>query len=76
MPTVMKEFLRTLEINQFMTDYVISPPEFEPLSEFITNEKPLDRPEGKKSVCVVKRIMSIPRASNYYKIIYRGFYSN
>ena len=46
MPTVMKEFLRTLEINQFMTDYVISPPEFEPLSEFIINEKPLDRPEG------------------------------
>ena len=46
-PTVMKEFIRTLEINQFMTDYVLTPPEFEPLSEFILNERPLERPEGK-----------------------------
>ena len=46
-PTVMKQFLRTLEINQFMTDYVVTPPEFEPLSEFIVNEQPLERPEGK-----------------------------
>ena len=45
-PTVLKDFLRTLEINQFMVDYVITPPTFEPLSEFITNEQPLDKPEG------------------------------
>ena len=62
MPTVMKEFLRTLEINQFMTDYVISPPEFEPLSEFIINEKPLDRPEGKKMFFLVTKIVSTTRA--------------
>ena len=45
-PTVFKDFLRTLEINQFMTDYVMMPPEFEPLSEFILNERPLDKPDG------------------------------
>ena len=43
----MKEFFRTLEINQFTTDYVVTAPNFEPLSEFILNERPLDKPEGK-----------------------------
>ena len=45
-PMVLKDFLRTLEINQFMGDYVVMPPEFEPLSEFILNERPLERPNG------------------------------
>ena len=48
LPNVMKDFLRTLEINQFMTDYVVMGPEYEPLSEFIVNEKALDRPDGKR----------------------------
>ena len=49
-PKVLKEFLRTLEINQFMTDYIVMGPEYEPLSEFIVNERALDRPDGKCSL--------------------------
>lgn len=45
-PTILKEFLRTLEINQFVSNYVVAPPEFEPLSEFVVNERPLERPDG------------------------------
>ena len=56
----MKEFIRTLEINQFMTDYVITPPEFEPLSEFILNERPLERPEGKYGTFVAFYTNKLP----------------
>ena len=41
-PKVLREFMRNLEINNFLDDYVVSRPTFEPLTELITNECPIE----------------------------------
>ena len=41
-PKVVKDFIRNLEINQFLDDHVVCCPIAEPRSELITNEHPLE----------------------------------
>ena len=50
----MKNFIRMLEVNQFMTDYVVSAPEQESQSEFILNERPLEQPTG---TCIAQPLL-------------------